>query len=139
MVVAYAHLVSLFIVSYVALAYGASPACIEAHRLHSHGLLQRDLCAQALGGPKVALLFLDGGHMPFEELWRRWFVDIAGLAYSGCRRPGNYSEACKQTSSDTDPRPEPALVHGVALVHVARAFMCVGRYCTPMALGALVS
>ncbi len=34
---------------------------------------------QALGAPKVALLFLTRGPMHHEEMWRLWFASAAGM------------------------------------------------------------
>lgn len=34
---------------------------------------------------KIALLFLSKAELPLEELWRRWFEDIDGLVYRGCK------------------------------------------------------
>lgn len=35
-------------------------------------------CAQLLGFPRVALMFLTRGDMPHEQLWSDWFGDAAG-------------------------------------------------------------
>ena len=64
-------------------------ACVRGHN-HIRTVHTRDHCAHALHAPKVALLFLTTGPLPHEELWRRWFIDIGSLAFSGCA--GDYGE-----------------------------------------------
>ena len=38
-----------------------------------------DACAQLVGLPRVALMFLSRGDMPHEALWAQWFGDAEGM------------------------------------------------------------
>ena len=59
------------------------PVCDRKHH-HPRAIHTADHCAHSLHAPKVALLFLTRGPLPLEPVWRRWFLEIAGLAYTGC-------------------------------------------------------
>ena len=59
------------------------PVCDRKHH-HPRAIYNADHCAHSLHAPKVALLFLTRGPLPFESVWRRWFHEVAGLAYTGC-------------------------------------------------------
>ena len=48
--------------------------------------LSGDACAQALGTPKVALLFLTQGDLWHEPTWRLWFRSAAGALPAGAVR-----------------------------------------------------
>ena len=57
----------------------ASPSQ-SAFCVHGDACLQPSIASpQALGLPKVALLFLTKGPMPHEPAWRLWFASAAGL------------------------------------------------------------
>ena len=36
-------------------------------------------CVAAVGGPRVALMFLTRGGLPYEQLWAEWLGSAAGL------------------------------------------------------------
>ena len=38
-----------------------------------------EACAQLLGFPRIAMMFLTRGDMPHEQLWSDWFAEAAGL------------------------------------------------------------
>ena len=62
----------------------SAPTCVHSN-MHRSVIHRGDLCAHSMQTSKVALLFLTRGELPLEPLWRRWFEDIDGLVYRGCR------------------------------------------------------
>ena len=62
----------------------SGPVCLDS-RMHYSIYPQNDRCAHSTQSVKVALLFLNMGEMPHEAMWRRWFEDIGGLVYRGCK------------------------------------------------------
>ena len=71
-----------------------------------------DACDVALGGPKVALMFLTRGDLPHERVWARWLEDAADavplycVAAAACGRGGGWGEveALKKTCASTKER-----------------------------------
>ncbi len=61
------------------------PACLQSE--HHQAAHVHDACANAFHTPQVALLFLTRGDLVHEPVWRRWFEEVHGLLYRGCR-PG---------------------------------------------------
>lgn len=73
----------------------STPTCVH-HNLHRSVFHHGDRCAQSMQSLKIALLFLTKGEIALEPLWRRWFEDIEGLVYRGCKpAAAEASEDCR--------------------------------------------
>ena len=73
----------------------STPTCVH-HNLHRSVFHHGDRCAQSMQSSKIALLFLTKGDIALEPLWRRWFEDIEGLVYRGCKQAAaEASEDCR--------------------------------------------
>ena len=62
----------------------SATTCVHSN-LHRSVLHYGDRCAHSMQSSKIALMFLSREELPLEELWRRWFEDIDGLVYRGCK------------------------------------------------------
>ena len=77
------------------------PVCERKHH-HPRAVYTADHCAHSLHAPEVTLLFLTRGPLPYEPVWRRWFHEVAGLAYTGCAvGDNNYLQKCGREADPT--------------------------------------
>lgn len=80
----------------------AGPACSSKKHIIPKIVHRGDFCALSSHAPKVALLFLARGPVPYEPMWRRWFHEISHLAYSGCiDGGGDHFADCKHERAAT--------------------------------------